>query len=91
MNSDKNYRALLKRVRGQLGLSQEDLARALGVSYASVNRWENGQTKPSKLARAQFAAFCDRMAREGSVDLAELKQESGRRDRVRSRGGGRKR
>ena len=37
----------------QMGL---ELARELGVSYATVNRWENGQAKPSKLARAQLDA-----------------------------------
>jgi DNA-binding transcriptional regulator YiaG len=33
--------ALVKEVRRQLSISQEDLARELGVSYATVNRWEN--------------------------------------------------
>ena len=31
-----NYPGLLKEVRRQLALSQEDLARELGVSYATV-------------------------------------------------------
>ena len=51
-----DYPSLVKEVRRQLGISQEDLARELGVSYATVNRWENGQAKPSKLARAQLDA-----------------------------------
>ncbi|MBI5244618.1 MAG: helix-turn-helix transcriptional regulator [Elusimicrobia bacterium] len=42
------------RVRGlrkALGLnSQEELARLLGVSFQTVNRWENGQATPSGLA-----------------------------------------
>lgn len=29
--------------RAAVGLSQEDLARAIGVSYITVNRWENGK------------------------------------------------
>jgi transcriptional regulator with XRE-family HTH domain len=49
----------------------ESLARELGVSYATVNRWENGQAKPSKLARAQLDTFCDRMQRTGVLDLSE--------------------
>ena len=48
-----DYPSLVKEVRRQLSISQEDLARERGVSYATVNRWENGQAKPSKLARAQ--------------------------------------
>ena len=34
---------LIKEVHVQLALSQEDLARETGVSYATVNRWENGR------------------------------------------------
>jgi putative transcriptional regulator len=64
-----DYPLLVKEVRRQLALSQEHLARELGVSYATVNRWENSQTKPSKLARAQLDAFCDRMLKKGRLDL----------------------
>jgi DNA-binding transcriptional regulator YiaG len=64
-----DYPALVKEVRRQLSISQEDLARELGVSYATVNRWENGQAKPSKLARAQLDAFCERMQAAGVLDL----------------------
>ena len=66
-----DYPALVKEVRRQLSISQEDLARELGVSYATVNRWENGQAKPSKLARAQLDVFCERMQKAGMLDLPE--------------------
>ena len=64
-----DYPLLVKEILRQLVLSQEDLARELGVSYATVNRWENSQAKSSKLARAQLDAFCDRMLQEGRLDL----------------------
>ena len=67
-----NYPSLVKEVRRQLSISQEDLARELGVSYATVNRWENGQVKPSKLARAQLESFCGRMIEDGMLDLTEF-------------------
>ncbi len=54
----ENFTELVKDVRRQLGLSQEELAHALGVSFATVNRWENGKTVPSKLARRQFDQLC---------------------------------
>jgi DNA-binding transcriptional regulator YiaG len=50
----------LKSIRKELRLSQEELAQKLGVSFTTVNRWENGQTKPSKLARQQI----DRLIKE---------------------------
>ncbi len=67
---DQNLPELVKEIRRQLSLSQEDLARALGVSFATVNRWENGKSQPSKLARAQFDNFCARMTRQGKLKLS---------------------
>jgi len=61
--------ALFKEVRMQLGLSQEGLARKLGVSFATVNRWENAQVKPYKLAMAQFEGFCLKMMKQGKLNL----------------------
>ncbi len=61
---------LLKEVRRQLALSQEDLARELRVSFATVNRWENGKSKPSKLAKAQFDSYCAKMTRRGKLKLS---------------------
>ncbi len=66
---ETNFRELVKQVRRQLGVSQEDLARELGVSFATVNRWENGKVKPSKLARARFDEFCAKMKKRGALDL----------------------
>jgi transcriptional regulator with XRE-family HTH domain len=37
----------LATIRRKLGLSQEQLARLLGVSFASVNRWEGGHSSPT--------------------------------------------
>jgi len=54
----KKFSEIVKEVRRQLSLSQEDLAHAIGVSFATVNRWENEKTLPSKLARNQFNSFC---------------------------------
>ena len=48
----------------QLALGQRDLARELDVSDATVNRWENGQSKASKLAHVQVDAFCRGQSRQ---------------------------
>ena len=40
----------IKELRQKLGLSQEALARKLGVSVLTVRRWEKGSFKPSPLA-----------------------------------------
>lgn len=38
----------IKTIRARLGCSQQELASMLGVSFATVNRWENGKAKPQK-------------------------------------------
>lgn len=45
------------------------MARELGVSFAIVDRWENSQVKPSKLARAQSDAFCSKMIKQGQLSF----------------------
>ena len=67
----RSLSALVKEIRRQLSLSQEDLARLLGVSYATVNRWENSLSKPSKLAKAQLESFCKKMTGQGKLTLPE--------------------
>lgn len=49
----------VKYVRGKLIISQKDLAKELGVSNVTVNRWEMGRKSPSFLAEKKFEAFCE--------------------------------
>ena len=44
-----DYAERIKRLRVEIGLTQQALAERIGVSFATVNRWENQQTKPSRL------------------------------------------
>lgn len=41
-----DYPEQVKKLRSLLGLTQQALAARLDVSFATVNRWENGQAKP---------------------------------------------
>ena len=49
-----DYPARVRSVRERLDLTQAQLAERIGVSFATVNRWENGQTKPARLAWRQI-------------------------------------
>lgn len=53
-----NFSDKVKYVRTKLNLSQEELAHELGVSFATINRWENGSYNPSRLAKKAFEDFC---------------------------------
>ena len=57
----------LHALRAQLDLTQEQLASRLGVSFASINRWEGGVAKPQKAARDAIAA----LAAEAGLDPAD--------------------
>ena len=58
----------LQAIRAKLDLTQEQLAERLGVSFATVNRWEGGVTMPQKAARTAIAA----LAAEVGIEAAEL-------------------
>ena len=51
-----------------LMISQEDMAKKLGVAFATVNRWESGRCKPNYSAQRAFAEFC----KNHDIDLDAL-------------------
>ena len=55
-----------------LMISQEDLAKELGVAFATVNRWESGRCKPNYSAQRAFADFCKRK----NIDVESLEQKA---------------
>jgi DNA-binding XRE family transcriptional regulator len=48
----------IKYVRAELMLTQAQLAKELGVSFASVSRWELGELEPNFLYCAAFDKYC---------------------------------
>lgn len=63
----ENFPQFIKALRVELGLTQEGLAQKLGVSFATVNRWENRQAKPSKVLWSQLLQLKFRVAEEGAT------------------------
>lgn len=49
---------IIKTIRKELNVSQEQLARDLNVSFTTLNRWENNRSKPSRLASIQIKDYC---------------------------------
>ena len=48
----------IKEIRHNCFLSQEAFAKEIGVSFATVNRWESGKTKPTYKAMKLIDDFC---------------------------------
>lgn len=63
--------ATLRAVRAKMNLTQEQLAERLGVSFATVNRWEGGSNLPQKAAREVIEA----LAQEAGIDTDEDSSE----------------
>ena len=57
---------ILKQLRTELDLSQEDLAAKLGVAFSTLNRWENGHSIPRGKAKQ---AISDLMSKVGFGDM----------------------
>lgn len=49
---------IIKNIRRRLSLSQGELAEKLGVSFATVNRWENERCEPSQIAVNAIKNLC---------------------------------
>lgn len=60
-----NLADLVRETRQCLQLSQVKFAKKLGVSFQSVNRWENGRTKPLPLAIKQIEQLLHQMGQQG--------------------------
>lgn len=43
---ERNVAELVKRLRQRMGLTQEQFAREVGVTFSTVNLWENGHRRP---------------------------------------------
>ena len=52
------FNELLKNIRKELNITQEQLARDLDISFSTLNRWENCHNTPSKLARRRLSEYC---------------------------------
>ncbi|RJF88632.1 helix-turn-helix domain-containing protein [Oleomonas cavernae] len=64
MTNAQAVAATLRAIRSKMNFTQEQLAERLGVSFATVNRWEGGSNLPQKAAREVIMA----LAQEAGID-----------------------
>ena len=49
---------LIKKIRSHMNMNQTEFAERLNVTFATVNRWENGRALPNKLAQDKIYDLC---------------------------------
>lgn len=49
---------LIKKIRSHMDMNQTEFAEKLNVTFATVNRWENGRALPNKLAQDKIYDLC---------------------------------
>ncbi len=67
------YAETILELRAKLDISQTELAKLLGVSFSSVNRWEKGYHEPTVIAKVKLKELFS----ENGIDLKEDKKNAG--------------
>lgn len=49
---------VLKAIRKELKMTQEQFAHEVGVSFSTLSRWENGRTTPILMAKKTIISLC---------------------------------
>lgn len=62
---------LIRELRLETRLTQEQFAAYFGVTYSTINRWENGRGKPSPLAMQKIEGMLKQMGDHGEDLLAK--------------------
>ncbi|NJP11920.1 MAG: helix-turn-helix transcriptional regulator [Leptolyngbyaceae cyanobacterium RU_5_1] len=62
---------LIRALRQELGLTQEKFAAKLGVTFPTVNRWENKHATPSPLAMEKIDALVKRSQKSAKELVAK--------------------
>lgn len=62
-----DFKKIVKDLRIKLLMTQEEFATHLGVSFASINRWETGKHEPTIKIKRKIVALC----KENKIDLGE--------------------
>ncbi|HCO92862.1 MAG TPA: transcriptional regulator [Phycisphaerales bacterium] len=72
MNRQADIPRLVRELRERTGLTQEKFAAKLGVTFPTINRWENSRAKPSPLAMQKIVELLRSMGDRGIDLLDEL-------------------
>lgn len=61
------FKKRIKMIREEQFLSQEAFAKELGVSFATINRWEAGTCYPNYRAKKILHEYCQKLGKDFAV------------------------
>ena len=61
------YAKAIKKLRSKMLLTQMEFAQLLGVSFASINRWETGRFEPTMRVKRELKKLFD----ENGINLED--------------------
>lgn len=61
---------LVKELRSKLGLTQEQFAQKVGVTFSTINNWENGNRTPHRFLFKRLLELADEVGLK-SIDIAK--------------------
>ena len=67
MDEQYSMARLVRELRELTGLTQEKFAAKLGVTFPTINRWENDRAKPSPLATEKMESLLRRLGDKGEA------------------------
>ncbi len=67
MSAQSNMSRLVRELRELTGLTQEKFAAKLGVTFPTINRWENDRAKPSPLALEKIESLMRSLGDRGEA------------------------
>lgn len=77
MKAKRNRSEQVRAIRKATGLTQEQFAAKLGVTFPTVNRWENKKTIPSPLAIQKLEKLREELIRNGiKIESAAAEDKS---------------
>lgn len=67
VSKQPNFGKLVRALRQELNLSQEKFAAEFGVTFPTINRWENGYVAPSPLAIQRISSLLNELGERGQI------------------------
>ena len=67
MDEQHSMARLVRELRKLTGLTQEKFAAKLGVTFPTINRWENDRAKPSPLALEKIKSLLRSLGGKGKA------------------------